>query len=251
MSKFERVLSNDDERLIIEELGFHGLLDPEGRKAIQLAEQAVLAKLAERVPEKTDDLRVCAIADSNYASGMLLGWNLCVDDDGEKFARIRLDRMRSAARASKAIKTQDAASAANHALADKHEKWGGWACQYPGALPRIYGSKNIAELNHHPDEGDRLIYLCEATPLTTDVSGKNDLSPDATDIIVGTTSWQPIETAPQELESRIIATNGLSVVTCYRCPLGWVNERSISAELYSATHWMLLPEPPTQDNQDD
>lgn len=37
--------------------------------------------------------------------------------------------------------------------------WSGWACQYPGKLPRLYGAKDIAVANHHPEEGDRLIFL--------------------------------------------------------------------------------------------
>ncbi|MGE8519727.1 MAG: hypothetical protein ACN6OK_05740 [Alcaligenes faecalis] len=42
---------------------------------------------------------------------------------------------------------------------DQGDSWSGWACQYPGKLPRLYGAKDIAVANHHPEEGDRLIFL--------------------------------------------------------------------------------------------
>lgn len=44
-------------------------------------------------------------------------------------------------------------------LQDQGDSWSGWACQYPGKLPRLYGAKEIAVANHHPEEGDRLIFL--------------------------------------------------------------------------------------------
>lgn len=48
-----------------------------------------------------DGLHDCALGDSNYAAGMLLGWNLCTDGLDEDFRRIREDRLRAAASASK------------------------------------------------------------------------------------------------------------------------------------------------------
>lgn len=42
--------------------------------------------------------------------------------------------------------------------------WTGWACQYPGKLPRLYGAREIAELNFYPDEGDRLFQVREVAP---------------------------------------------------------------------------------------
>ena len=39
--------------------------------------------------------------------------------------------------------------------------WSGWCCQYPGKMPRLYGSREIAELNHDPDNGDRLFQVVE------------------------------------------------------------------------------------------
>ncbi|EJC65844.1 hypothetical protein QWA_03260 [Alcaligenes faecalis subsp. faecalis NCIB 8687] len=44
-------------------------------------------------------------------------------------------------------------------LRDQGKTWSGWACQYPGKLPRLYGEKDIAVANHHPEDGDRLIFL--------------------------------------------------------------------------------------------
>ncbi|WP_395029746.1 hypothetical protein [Alcaligenes aquatilis] len=46
------------------------------------------------------------------------------------------------------------------------EPWRGWACQYPGKMPRLYGAKEIAAANHHPEEGDRLIFLSEQAQLS-------------------------------------------------------------------------------------
>lgn len=38
-------------------------------------------------------------------------------------------------------------------------QWAGWACQYPGKLPRLYGAREIAEVNCDRENGDTLIYL--------------------------------------------------------------------------------------------
>ncbi len=40
-------------------------------------------------------------------------------------------------------------------------KYSGWACQYPGKMPRLYGAKEIAEVNHYPEQGDRLFRIVE------------------------------------------------------------------------------------------
>lgn len=39
--------------------------------------------------------------------------------------------------------------------------WSGWATQYPNKMPKLYGAREIAELNHYPEEGQRLIFLAE------------------------------------------------------------------------------------------
>lgn len=39
------------------------------------------------------------------------------------------------------------------------QRWSGWAVQYPGKLPTIYGDKSIAALNCYPDEGGELLHL--------------------------------------------------------------------------------------------
>lgn len=43
--------------------------------------------------------------------------------------------------------------------ADDGVVWCGWACQMPGNLPRLFGAREIAELNLYEDEGDRLIFM--------------------------------------------------------------------------------------------
>lgn len=76
--------------------------------------EACAAPAAE--PEQAGDtFKMCAVADSNYAAGMLLGWNLCVANDEDTLSRIRSDRMRAAAEAVRAANEQKAASATNTA----------------------------------------------------------------------------------------------------------------------------------------
>lgn len=50
---------------------------------------------------------------------------------------------------------RNAASPANN------QGWSGWACQYPGKLPRLYGAREIAKLNYDPENGDRMLFLSE------------------------------------------------------------------------------------------
>ena len=38
-------------------------------------------------------------------------------------------------------------------------QWSGWACQYPGKMPRLYGDLAIARLNCDSENGDQLIFL--------------------------------------------------------------------------------------------
>ena len=40
--------------------------------------------------------------------------------------------------------------------------WSGWACQYPGKLPRLYGAREIAEVNLDEENDDRLLFLTSA-----------------------------------------------------------------------------------------
>ena len=37
--------------------------------------------------------------------------------------------------------------------------WSGWACMYPGKLPRLYGALEIASVNLDAENGDQLIHL--------------------------------------------------------------------------------------------
>ncbi|WP_336842229.1 hypothetical protein [Serratia nevei] len=43
-------------------------------------------------------------------------------------------------------------------------EWSGWACQFPGHMPQLYGDKAIAEINCDYDGGARLLFLSSATP---------------------------------------------------------------------------------------
>ncbi len=47
--------------------------------------------------------------------------------------------------------------------------WSGWATQYPGKMPKLYGAREIAEVNHHPEEGQRLIFLSEQPAQAVDL----------------------------------------------------------------------------------
>ncbi len=71
------------------------------RAALERYATLVAAQAQEAPPR--DSLHDCALGDSNYAAGMLLGWNLCTDGRDEDFRRIREDRLRAAASASKEV----------------------------------------------------------------------------------------------------------------------------------------------------
>ena len=43
--------------------------------------------------------------------------------------------------------------------------WSGWACQYPGKLPRLYGAKEIAEVNCDRENGDCMLLLATHPPI--------------------------------------------------------------------------------------
>lgn len=55
-------------------------------------------------------------------------------------------------------------------LPKEGQSWSGWACQAPGRMPRLYGSREIAELNFCPESGDRLFFLSEPTEQQPDVT---------------------------------------------------------------------------------
>lgn len=59
-----------------------------------------------------------------------------------------------------------------------------------------------------------------------------------------TVDWQPITTAPREIECRCILGHKYSVVTGYWDGHGWRNERSCGMPYFEATHWKPLPAPP-------
>ncbi|MFY3302620.1 dATP/dGTP pyrophosphohydrolase domain-containing protein [Achromobacter xylosoxidans] len=46
-------------------------------------------------------------------------------------------------------------------VAGEAQGWSGWACQYPNKLPRLYGAKEIAQLNCDAANGDRVLFLSE------------------------------------------------------------------------------------------
>lgn len=57
---------------------------------------------------------------------------------------------------------ENALAAPGAAIAAREQEatvWSGWACQYPGKLPRLYGAKEIAEVNCDYENGDRLLFL--------------------------------------------------------------------------------------------
>ena len=46
--------------------------------------------------------------------------------------------------------------------------WSGWATQYRGKMPKLWGAREIAELNYYPGEGARLIFLQEVAAPSPD-----------------------------------------------------------------------------------
>lgn len=93
---------------------------PDAYDGFKLARDA-LASAAQ--PQAATDYSACASADSNYAAGMLIGWNLCVAGDEASFGRIREDRMRAAIQASRAAKTTLAGAAQPAAVPLSNKPW--------------------------------------------------------------------------------------------------------------------------------
>lgn len=60
--------------------------------------------------------------------------------------------------------------------------------------------------------------------------------------------WQPIDTAPHEIEFRCLLSHKHSVVIGYWDGQGWRNERSAGLNYFPATHWKPLPDRPTDDD---
>lgn len=104
-------------------------------RAWQAAVAAQAAPAAVAVPAIADSFLSCAIADSNYAAGMLLGWNLCVADDSEKFSSIRSDRMSAAIQASRAARANPALPATKAAPV---------AVAVPASIPSLSGDAALA-----------------------------------------------------------------------------------------------------------
>lgn len=50
--------------------------------------------------------------------------------------------------------------------------WSGWAVQYPGKMPKLYGEQWIAELNWCPEDGAKLIYLSQQPPAAPPVDAE-------------------------------------------------------------------------------
>lgn len=104
--------------------------------------------------QQGDDLQTFAIVDSNYAAGMLLGWNLCTAGMDAEFSRIREDRMRAAVQASRAahpaapVAQGDAEDAARYRFLAGHcrstsEHWGGrWSIIVDGPAPKSHDSED-------------------------------------------------------------------------------------------------------------
>ncbi|QHJ81954.1 MAG: hypothetical protein [Caudoviricetes sp.] len=54
-----------------------------------------------------------------------------------------------------------AGRAMENALEASEDGWSGWATQYPGKMPKLWGAKHIAEANFYPEEGQRMFLMCE------------------------------------------------------------------------------------------
>lgn len=105
----------------------------------------------------------------------------------------------------------------------------------------------LAHINKHPIYSEGIIELADnlcglATDIFLDISKKFELKERE--------KWQPIETAPKDGEA-IILTNGGAVVYGYfeeDCNKWLYHDYPDNYNLYPfiPTHWMPLPEPPTE-----
>jgi hypothetical protein len=69
------------------------------------------------------------------------------------------DHLRSIAARIRPAALSSPAPVAAPAPASEAVAWSGWACQYPGKLPRLYGAKEIAEVNCDRGNGDCMLFL--------------------------------------------------------------------------------------------
>lgn len=73
-------------------------------------------------------------------------------------------------------------------VAGEAQGWSGWACQYPNKLPRLYGSKEIAQLNCDAANGDRVLFLSEhAAPQASAEDVRNSALEEAAALVGGHT----------------------------------------------------------------
>lgn len=87
--------------------------------------RALLQAAAQPARAGGDDLRECMTGDSNYAAGMLLGWNLCVAGEEAAFHRLRESRMRDAAQACAALAAAPQPAASTVPARWVSERYGG------------------------------------------------------------------------------------------------------------------------------
>lgn len=124
----------------------------------RLHAELIAAQAQEAAPR--DTLHDCAAGDSDYAAGMLLGWNLCTDGRDEEFRRIREDRLRAAASASK--EAQEAALAAQGSLNEN------------AVLEYLDTLQDDAAAHIWPDDLER----CRTSECTVEVASVRMSSPD-------------------------------------------------------------------------
>lgn len=95
------VATGDPEEFSAMESVMEGI-DPSTWPGLSVRQRCALGRFAKPSNwTSSQSFRECVVGDSNFAAGMLLGWNLCIDGREEDFNQIRGDRMRAAAQASK------------------------------------------------------------------------------------------------------------------------------------------------------
>ncbi|HEP9934984.1 TPA: hypothetical protein VDW53_000895 [Pseudomonas aeruginosa] len=57
---------------------------------------------------------------------------------------------------------------------DQKEGYTGWVTQYPGRAAKLWGSREIAELNWWPEDGQQLFRVVEVERIAAPTQGDND-----------------------------------------------------------------------------
>lgn len=77
------------------------------------------------------------------------------------------------------VETRDLYARPQPAAPQVPEGWSGWATQYPGKMPKLYGAEEVARLNWHPSEGQDLVQVAEIDRVSAREWAENSATPPA------------------------------------------------------------------------